>query len=526
MSEEVAVKKSKSISPVWIIPLLALVLAGWLLYYQKQQLGPEISIQFKSADGLEEGKTQLKLKNVTVGVVSRITLSEDLQSVIVDAKLDRSVEQYINENTKYWVEKPRVGTEGVTGLGTLLSGAYIAIEAGAKGESQREFEGLEKPPLTADGISGRTFFIYADERKGLSVGAPVYFHSIKVGKIADISLAKDNTRIEIDVFIQTPYDKLVSLKTNFWRIKGVQFELSAGGFQFELESLETLLQGGIGFDLQSGQNFDNQTPFALNDPSTRFPLYDDKSDVGKRSFARKEYFVLKFDQSVRGLRVGSLVEFRGIQLGKVTKIDTELDTQSQQIVIPITIEIEPERLGLGGHGDQVSDDAKVDYQQLINRGLRARLDSANLLTGQLLVALDFYTDVESEPLVYYGELPELPTVKAGFDELRASISTVLKKVNDLDVESLIKEMNTTLQSLQATSSGADEKLAQITANLNNTINKAEQFMNNLDTGSEFQYELSQTMKALKDAAKSIDELAQSIDKDPNSILFGKDNETQ
>lgn len=514
MANQVKVAKSRGISAVWVIPILALALAAWLIYEDQKSKGLLVTIQFSSADGLVPGQTKVKLKNVDIGTVESVTLDDDLDKVWVKARLQQSVEKFIDENTKFWVEKARIDMSGVSGLGTLLSGAFIGVSAdGERGKSQSQFVGLETQPLASESREGSKVKLRAERVDGLTVGAPVFYRSVKVGTVDKVGLSEDLDYIEVGAYIFAPYNKIITESSVFWRVSGVEANISAAGIDFALNSLQSLITGAIAFETD---------PVHKNEGSTEdyYILYKTYEDTAERKVYAKEYFVLYFDQSIRGLNVGAQVDFRGVKIGKVAAIGTSL--VDDIVRFPITIEIEPERVGLSVNPEQTAEQSKKVYQRMLDNGLRAKLDVGNLITGQLLVSMDIYPEEEKQDLVYYNNFPVIPTITSGVDAITSNINSLLGKLNALDFEKWNANISDILGDVSNISNSENGEIATVLNNLNETIAKANIMLDSFSEGSATRYDLDETLKSIKEAADAAKALTETINDQPNAIIFGKE----
>ncbi len=234
---QAVVQSKKQISIVWLIPIVAILIGGWLAYKGLSEKGPMVTITFESAEGLEAGKTQVKYKDVNIGEVASIRFSEDLSRVLVTAELVKEATPFLTENTQFWVVRPRVTASGVSGLGTLFSGAYIGMDPGKEGNSARRFEGLEIPPVVTTGMPGRNFLLQANSLGSLDFGAPVYYRQIQVGQVIGYQLDASGRSLSIKIFVNAPHDKLVRNNTRFWNASGLDLKLDADGIKLNTQSL-------------------------------------------------------------------------------------------------------------------------------------------------------------------------------------------------------------------------------------------------------------------------------------------------
>jgi paraquat-inducible protein B len=520
---EVAVKSSRSFSMVWLIPLVATVIGGWLLYTTLAGKGPVITIIFDTAAGLEATKTKVKFKNVDVGVVEDVALSEDLQRVNVTIQMVNGADKYLTENTRFWVVRPRLTAGGVSGLGTLVSGAHVELDP-QPGEPARTFVGLEIPPVLTSNIPGRKFLLRAAKRGSVSRGSAIYFRGIEVGEILGYELGEDNREVFMHAFIRDPHTQLVRKASRFWNASGVDVEVGADGLRVNTESLQSLLTGGVAFDTPLVAMSEEPAP-----AGTAFNLYSDRAEISEAELTQKIPYVLYFDGSVRGLDVGAPVEFRGIRVGSVTSVDLVLDTQAETAQIPVTIVIEPQRIKR--IGDRFAEDPYAGMNILVEKGLRAQLRPGNLLTGQLYIGLNFVPGAPREQLVRHDdEPPRIPTIPSDLDEITRSVNSVLERIASLPLESVVDDTRETLLSIRRVVDSPDVKLSL--ESLRTTLQTADATMAQArDTlaateslvgpRSQTRADLVELMKELKNAARSIRVLTDYLERHPEALIHGK-----
>jgi paraquat-inducible protein B len=322
VGEAVVTTRSRP-SVVWLIPLIAALVGGFVAYRALSTRGPEIIIVFKSAEGLEAGKTQVKYKDVEVGLVESVALAEDLSDVIVHARMVRGADAYLTEKTQFWVVKPRIAGGQVSGLGTLLSGAYIGLDPVREGKRTRTFHGLDEAPIVTMSEPGEMFVLHSSRAGAIEVGSPVFFRKIQVGQVVSSQLDENDDAITTRIFIREPYHKRVHADSRFWNASGIDMSLGADGIQIDTESIVSILIGGIAFDSPSGDTLEPA-------PSgSEFALYASRDDAHKRHFTQTVTWMVRFNQSVRGLKVGAPVEFRGLQIGEVTDVSLEFNREKK-----------------------------------------------------------------------------------------------------------------------------------------------------------------------------------------------------
>jgi paraquat-inducible protein B len=534
---EAEVKASRGISIVWLVPLVAAVIGIWLAYTTLQERGPTITITFDNAEGLEAGKTKVKFKDVEVGTVENVRLSEDLKHIVVTAEMVKDAESYMTEGTRFWVVSPRLGAGGVSGLGTLLSGVYIGVDP-EPGTAAREFVGLAEPPLITSDTPGRHYMLRAATRGSISRGSSVYFRGIDVGQVVDYTLADDNQSLDIQVFVRAPHDQLVQDNSRFWNASGFRISMGAEGVQVATESVQALLTGGIAFDTPMSASPGKPSP-----ENTVFALYDSYESVTQAGFTKKVPYVVQFDESVRGLSAGAPVEFRGMRIGTVSDVGLQIDVATESVRIPVTIEIEPQRIKFtGSTGDNPYDDTPyVLMEKLVERGLRAQLQPGNFVTGQMLVDLGFHPNTAPAKLGRSGEYPEIPSVPSEIDALTASASGILTELAALPLTELVEDLRSTVQHVDALVSSPrtgetlealkvtatelqtmvqtiDRQLGPLLAQAQGTLASADAMVG---ANSQTRYDLNSMLQELAGAARSIRVLTDYLERHPEALIRGK-----
>src|SRR5262245_29826554 len=338
--EAVAVPRKRfAFQLVWIIPIVAVLVGGWLGVRAILERGPVITIVFKTAEGLEAGKTKIKYKDVEIGVVKTITLSQDRKGIVVTAEISKQAEDFLRTDTQFFVVRPRVTAGGVSGLGTLLSGAYIGLDIGKAKETKRHFVGLDVAPIITGEEAGTQFVLRADDIGSTDVGTPIYFRRLPVGQVVSTALDKDGQGVSFTIFVQTPYDKFVTENTRFWNASGIDITVDASGLQVRTESLVSILVGGIAFQTEPGLASGPPAP-----AKTTFTLFSDRTQAFRQIDTIVDSYLLVFDGSVRGLSVGAPVDFRGLNVGEVTRIGISLDPDTLTFHMPVAVKIYPRRL--------------------------------------------------------------------------------------------------------------------------------------------------------------------------------------
>ncbi len=508
-ASEVTINKKTELPLVWFLPLIALLVSGWLIAKSYNEKGPVITISFPTAEGLEVDKTKIRYLNVEIGKVTALSISEDLKTILITAQMNSTAANYLNKNTSFWVVRPQVGLGGISGLGTLLSGPYIAIKPG-DGSREAHFTGLTTPPVLKHNAEGRYFTLETNNLGSMKPGTPINFHGITVGEVLSHALSDEANAIRLTVFINKPYDQFIRKNTRFWIDSGVDLSAGADGFKVRTGPLISLLSGGIAFRAAAEDTVENILP-----ENSTFPLYDTYELSTQIVYQNTLKYVMYFNGSVRGLTVGAPVQLRGIPIGKVTEINLELDKKTAEIHIPVTVELEPQRIKEINNDNNISD--KDTMTQLINKGLRAQLQTGSLLTGQLLVDLDFHPKSKIVLSDNQSVYPEFPTTASSLDQFTHSANIIMDKVAKLPLEDLTAEANKTLQALQDTSKAATVMLGST----DKTMTSAHQVLSIMEPGSTTHYELEQLLRELTQAASSVKQLTDYLEQNPNSLIRGK-----
>lgn len=502
-AEQGIVKQRKGLPLVWLLPVIAFVVSGWLIVKTMMEKGPEITITFPSAEGLEVDKTKIKFRDVDVGKVTAITITDDLKAITVTAELNPKTSDYLKENTRFWVVRPQIGLGGISGLGTLLSGPYIEVEPG-DGSRQNHFTGLVKPPVIKEDHQGQHYVLEAKNLSGISPGTPIHFHGVEVGEVLGHKLSDDGNNIHLPVFINAPYDQFIHNGTRFWKDSGIDFTASADGFKLRTGPLVSMLSGGIAFYTPAKALESDVSP-----ENTAFHLYDDYDQTKEVVYRNTLKYVMFFQGEVRGLIEGAPVQLRGIPIGKVISINLEINDQTTDILIPVVVELEPERVKQVNGQSKISDEKVVEL--LVKKGLRAQLQTGSLLTGDLLVELDFHPDTPVRLTNNSNRYPEFPTIPGSLDQFEASAKAIMNKVAKLPLNGMIKEIDKTLVSVQTTLATADT-----------TLVSAQQALSTLEPGSTTRYQLEQMLQEITEAASSVRELADYLEQNPGALVSGKE----
>ncbi len=529
-------------SIVWLVPIVTLIVGGWLVVRTLTEQAPTATISFQTADGIEAGKTKIKYKSVDIGLVDEINFAENFDHVVLTISLNQGLDSFLKRNTRFWVVRPQLSVRGVSGLSTLISGSYIEIDPGP-GAPQNHFVGLEEVPLITTEDAGTKITLISNNLGSIGRGSPIYYQGILAGEALGYELAGDAQSVYIHAFIRDPFNQLLRGNSRFWNVSGVDLSMGADGIEVRTASVTSLLFGGISFDTP-----DSLERSVADVSDLVYTLHESKREIEEQTFARKIQFVMYFTGSVRGLSASAPVEFRGIRVGEVIDIRMEFDMDETAFRIPILVELEPDRIIHRDQEAQIS--PEQTFAELIDKGLRARLATSSLLTGQLFVELNMYPGADlnlvADKSIPYPELPTLPGALEGISQ---SIAGVVAKIEEIDIAALGESINGILEGADelVNKSKGEETVTDLQAsmralrnvlenvdegNLDETIAAANAVLTNLQStlktlevtlspDSPLQYNVIQVTGELEETARAIRSLVQTLERQPNSLIFGR-----
>ncbi|MBR9973139.1 intermembrane transport protein PqiB [Magnetospirillum sulfuroxidans] len=522
-------------SAIWLVPTLAALIGLSLVVHTLNQRGPTITIAFPSAEGIEANKTKVRFKDVEIGTVTEIHLASDRSRVVASVELKKEAESFAVQDSRFWVVRPRLAGSGVSGLETLLSGSYIGVDAGHSTVEQRDFTGLDTPPVIASDVPGRRFVLVARDIGSLDVGSPIFYRRIPVGHIESFSLQPDGHSIFLSAFVKAPYERFVTDNTRFWHASGVDLRLDAGGIKLNTQSLAALLMGGVAFESPDGAI---TAPEAAT--ATRFTLAADHDAALKVPDGEAVTLVLRFHQSVRGLSLGAPVDFRGAELGQVRGIDMVYDDANGDFTPLVTVDIYPDRLGAAVANAEGPGKATTEAQkrrrlgELVRRGLRAQLRTGSLVTGQLFVALDFFPTAKPVTFNAAAQPPELPTVPGDFEELYQQVQGIVRKLDKIPFDTIGQDVHQVLVGMESALKRMDGMVArtdrEILPELRDSLKAMRASLDGLQAGmagdGPLQQDTRQALRGMTEATRSLKRLTDSLDRQPESLLRGRKEQTR
>ncbi|HPJ96955.1 MAG TPA: MlaD family protein [Syntrophales bacterium] len=521
-------KKRMRFSVVWIIPLVAAIVAIGIAVQRIMTEGPTITIVFNNAEGVEAGKTHVKYKEVTIGEVTKVKLSEDFRKVVLTAKIDKSAAGLLVDDARFWIEQPRATLSGISGIGTLLSGNYIGLEPGKSKKERREFTGREVPPQITFDQPGRRFIMETATLGSIGSGSPLYFRQLNVGQVIGYDLSEDGGSVKIEVFVRAPYDKYVTDQTRFWQASGIDVYLDADGFAVRTQSVLSMLIGGIAFEIPPTV----EVPKPAVEKAV-FHLFDSRKEAMANPETVLAKYVLYFNETLRGVSVGAPVLYIGLPIGEVTDVGFEYNEKTNSVRPRVDIVTYPERfMAHVKKSPKLEERARNQterqtfMQNAIDRGLRAQLRSGNLLTGQRFIALDHYPNAPKVKIDWTKSPVEMPVVPSGLQDIETKITNILGKIEKIPLDGIGNDVKKLLESIDVLLKRVD---GEVVPEVKATLEELKRVLENINTtlvgkDAPTQQQLREALQEITKAAQGISSLTEYLERNPESLIQGKSKE--
>jgi len=538
-------KRRIMVSAVWIIPILAAIIAVAIAVQRIINEGPTITITFNTATGIEAGKTFIKYKSVNIGQVTKISLSKDYKKVVVTAKMEKNVQKLLVKDAKFWLVQPQISVKGISDVDTILLGNYIGFEVGQSSTSQKDFKALNAPPLVVQSESGKRFTLVAPNFDSLDIGSPLYYRHVQVGRVVGYVLKEDGSSVEIQIFVNAPYDRHVKNETRFWKDSGIDMSINAGGFSLKTQSITSLLMGGISFE-------DPHIVSENNPPAqdgTTFSLFENMTAAMTNYDHIAVKYIIYFRESIRGLVANAPVTFYGIEIGKVASVGLDLEggTSKRGVSSRVDIVIHPERFIkqvktslTEGTGEESKRICHIFFKKLVDRGLRAQLRVGNILLGQRFVALDFFPHAAPATLNEKEKIPRFPETTSEMVDIEEKMNRFLVKVESLPIDAIGKNMEETLDTINkavidihkvTTRFDAEimpeakqtmEDLRKAIAAAESILKKGERDLISQD--APMHQKFHEALQEIAKAARTISSFTEYLERNPSAIFRGKGEE--
>ena len=522
--------KIRAISAIWIIPIVTAIVGLWIIYSHFADRGTSFTLLAKDASGIVAGKTVIKNRSVDIGIVDEVTLSKDFEKVVIKGRIYNDMEPLLKNDSIFWVVKPEIGRDGVTGLGTILSGVYIELASGNDTHSFKNnpFILSDNPPLSDPSIKGIRINLESDQNGVIPRGASVMFHGYRVGNVETSEFDIDSRKMKYQVFITKPYDALVTQNVRFWKEGGIDLAFSSSGASLNVPSLDILMSGGISFDLPDGSKLG-----APAEQHAVYKLYEDKKSIQDSQYTEYKEFLIMLSESISGLVEGAPVEYHGIRLGTVSKVPFYTAEMLNKTFIlnqkvPVLIRIEPDRLS-----ELV--DEKIDIATLImdeqKNGLRASLKTSNMFTGALFIDLDFYPELKnkynSKSSNLYG-YNTIETTSTGIAQIQAKVMQLLDNFNNLPLNNTMTEFNKSLASTQRLMNSlnqimASNEMQNMPGDLQETLRTLNETLKGIQPGSELNKQMNESLQKVQQMMDELTPLLNTLNDKSNALIFSAPN---
>lgn len=582
------VRKISQWSPIWIVPVAAVLIGSWMLFHSLKNQGAVVTLLASNAEGLVAGKTQIKSRSVDIGKVISVELSQDLKQVVIRARMNPGTDALLNDESQLWVVKPTVGRGGVSGLSTLLSGAYIELQPGKSNNGKVFFELLETPPLAPPDAPGIRVTLSSSDAAALAVGDPVLYRGYEVGSVERSEFDMQQRLMRYQLFIRAPYNSLVTENVRFWKASGMALDMSAEGVRVEMASVTTLLGGGVTFDVLEGW-----PQGELAQPNAEFALFANKKSIQEGLYRERLEYLLFFDESIRGLTAGAPVEYRGVRIGTVASVPYFFKMKNPLQVafnkgIPVLIHIESGRL----YDNLTLAQLSAELEAAVSRGLVAVLKTGNLLTGGLYIDLNQQdqpagntttavtttapttgnqqsvtlpstdqaatqtpsADTAGAPVsgtatvqvaaMQPDTIPEfagyktLPTARSGLGHIEQKVLQALDKVNNLPVEQVLADSSATLKATQQLMQqsqqlvqtldqlAGQQQMQQMPAELNKTLVELRKTLTGLSPGSPVYKRINSNLQSMDKVLRDLQPVVQTLNQQSNALVLGADAQSE
>lgn len=524
------------VTSIWIIPIIAMFISLWLAYQHYTQMGIEIEINFPTSGGLKIGQSQIKYRNVPIGVVTKILLKDKEDGVTVVARMDKGSRKYLNKKTKFWIVKPEVGSSGITGLDTIITGTYITIFTQKDDSFKKVFNGLEESYVTKD--DGKYFTLVSEKTLNVKVSSPVYYRNMEVGSVEQIFVNDNGMGVKLKIFIRQKYEKFINQSSKFWVKSLVDINFINSGLSIDIAPLSHIIKGGLEFSTIFNKNNIEV------DSNYKFRLYKDSLSALDKKIGKGGEYVKKFDiffeDEISKLNVHSIVKFNGYSVGEVTDIKFNYDSTNFNINAEVEVSIDTSAFLDKNRPLKSGFD---NLKTAVEKGLRARVSEENPITQALFINLEFIKDIPTLPIINTPKYLIFPSFKMKNNEIISSVTNILSMIERLPLEELLLSANkllvdtnepftTLMKELSLTTKAIktllkNKETQNITKELNITLKKLSELLISTKkiTDGDSQKsilagQISTMLHEITKASASMNSVLNKIDKKPNSLIFG------
>lgn len=525
---------------IWIVPFIALMIAGWLAYQYFDDLGPEIEIIFPKNEGLVAGQSVVKFRNVPIGKVTKIYITEDTDGVIVCVRMNsKASKPYMTEKARFWIVKPEVGFSGVSGLDTLLSGTYIDVYSEEGGTFRERHIGLTQP--YQDTSKGTYFHLKSSDGKNISVGMPVFYKNVKVGEVAYKYLSFDDKHVDVLIFVENSYVAYIQNDSKFWMKNSMTVDFTHGKLDVDIAPLNFLLTGGIVFS-STGQK--SKKPLSIDHI---FTLHKSKTEAERYTIGlgmkTNKTFLLLTEDSISNLSQGSVVRFEGFDIGKVTKIKLSYEKKKHKMIGAVLINIDTS-VFKDSH-DQNST-GEENFYTAVEEGLRAKIAALDPVSDSQYIDLTFKHHDGEGTIIQGKRYAQLPMTSQSASGIMDSVTQILDKLNNLPLDELVTSVKKVIDDADAPVQHADTLIVNLQKTVDNinkmtnkksfevlpdelskalkvmtkTLNETKKVVKGYNSNSLVKEQLTQTLRTLTKTSQEMQAFLRMLNRKPNSLIFG------
>lgn len=503
---------------VWLVPIMAALIAGYLGYRTIMERGPLLTLTLDSADGLQTGQTQLKYKAVALGTVESIDLAPNNGHVVVKVRMNNIGERFLTSHARFWVVRPRLALSDLSAVETIVSGAYITVDPGKPGgDYQTHFTGLEQPPGVRSDEPGHTYTLTAYKLGSISTGSPIFYRDISVGEVLGYDIGDGLGPIKISVFIRAPFDNLVRPDSRFWNSSGVSFGISGGVLQLQMQSLQALVAGGITFGLP----YDARDELPSPDNSS-FHLYPSQQQAEAAEYKNQIQIVTYANADVSGLTPGAPVMAMGIEVGDVTAVTLQVDPKLAKMRVKISLQLQPQRILTMKSQDEISNAAAL-FQKFVDNGMRVEISTANYVTGQKEINLAMVSKAPPAKVTVQDGAIVLPFKADAMSQTLNNAADITTKMDQIPFAQIGDNLNKLLQTSNATLGSSQTKnlIIQLGATLKSTDATLQSLNQGFGQDSDMQRNLRQILSQTNSTLQSFQALTIYLNQHPQSLIFGR-----
>ncbi len=535
--------KFNFITSIWIVPIIAVVIAAWLGYQYISELGPKVEIVFETNEGLRAGQSLVKFRNVPIGKVEKVILNDNGNGVKVIARMDKEATKYLNDDARFWIVKPEVGLGGVSGLDTIFTGTYIELISKKSKMTKKSFIGLNQSYRKVG--DGEYFHLNASSSHGVEKGTPIFFKSMKAGYVEYVSISIDGKSVDVIIYVDKSFVSYIHKDTKFWVQSSVSISYANGKLNLNMAPMSHIMRGGIEFS-SSGDDSIKKVPYDYI-----FRLYKDNAvaedkKIGLGGKAIRDY-LLEFNESTAKLKKDASVKYDKFDVGRVKDISYKYNSKTHFLRGKVTMSIDT---SIFYDPTDINHTGEENLEQAVKDGLRASMKEYDPISGLLYINLDFIDTNETKMVKHYSHYSSFPSVGRDENSIMSSINELLDSIKKLPLDKLINSIDQSVSNfssileenrvvthqimtnLNETMVGvnkmvSDRGFKKLPSELNQTMVELQHILKSLDrvlksngNKSLLSSQLTETLKELNKSSVETQRLLKKLDRKPNALIFG------